>query len=65
MSGGSEAELKDVKELGWSALNLPQEIFLEEYDDFVRMGMAPYEIARAFGMTMDTLHHRLRRYGLM
>jgi hypothetical protein len=61
VSGGSEAELKN----DWTACQLSQDVFLEEYNDFLRMGMAPYEIARAFSISMDTLNHRLKRYGLM
>lgn len=44
---------------------MPREIFLEEYNDFIRMGMSFQEIARAFAISMDALEHRLRRYGMM
>jgi hypothetical protein len=50
---------------GWTAGYMAKEVFLEEYNDFVSMGLSPHEIARAFDFSMDTLEHRLRRYGVI
>lgn len=61
MNGASEAEL-DINKMEWSSMRMPRAVFLEEYDDFVRMGMSLQEIARAFNTSIDALEHRLRRY---
>ena len=44
--------------------DLPAEIFSEEFIGFVKMGLSKQEIARAFGYSMDTLEHRIRRAGI-
>ena len=60
----ARSAVEGVREAEWTACRMPRAIFLEEYDDFVRMNMSTQEIARAFGVTMDALEHRLRRYGI-
>lgn len=44
---------------------LPPEVWIEEYTDFVRMGLSEQEIARAFGCTLEALEHRKKRLGLV
>lgn len=48
----------------WSASRLAREVFIEEYHDFVRMGLSRQEIARAFACTVEALEHRMKRNGI-
>ena len=61
----ARSALEGVREVEWSSKRMPRDIFYEEYQDFIRMGLSRQEIARAFACTMDALEHRLKRYGLM
>lgn len=45
--------------------NMPPEVFVEEYHDFVKMRMSDFEIARAFGCSMEALEHRKKRWGIV
>lgn len=45
--------------------NMPREVWAEEYHDFVRMRLSQWEIARAFGCTLEALEHRKKRCGIV
>ena len=40
---------------------LPPDVWVEEFWGFIKMGMSRYEVARAFGCSLDALEHRMRR----
>lgn len=63
VSGVREAQI-DINSVEWNSQRMPRDVFLEEYEDFVRMGLSMQEIARAFATSIDALEHRLRRYGV-
>lgn len=46
------------------SLDMSVEVFVEEYWDFVRMGLSHREMARSFGLRMDAFYHRLKRAGI-
>jgi hypothetical protein len=50
--------------MGRPILEMDREIFVEEYQDFVRMGLSLQEISRSFGLSVDALWHRLKRAGV-
>ena len=45
-----------------SSSDLTPEEFWDEYQLFVKMGLSPYEIARSFGMSLENVEARLRRF---
>lgn len=41
---------------------LTPEEWMEEYNDFVKMGLTQYEIARAFNLNIESMEARIRRF---